>query len=165
MPKAGRALVKERTMSVAPRRRRRGRSASSLRALLPLASGWRRSSRTTWNLGLPSSTPLPPPFPSDVVRLEKANSCREVGDWEGRTEMVWTWLAGDRSIHSVAERRFATVRPPAASAGVGRMRRDGGRRRKMLDGLYTSYGGDSLSLERKLSEPPSSQVRLCSTLA
>ena len=103
-------------MSVAPQWRRTGRRASSLRALLPLASGWRRSSRTIWNLGLPVSPPLPPPFLSGGVRLEKVNSGRE-----GRTEMVWTWVAGDGSIHSVADRKLATVRPPAASAGLGRI--------------------------------------------
>ena len=40
---------------------------------------------------------------------------------EGRTEMVWTRVAGDGSIHSVEDRKLATVRRPAASAGVGRI--------------------------------------------
>jgi hypothetical protein len=106
----------ERTMSVTPQRRRMGRRASSLRALLPLASGWRRSSRTTWNLVLPLSPSLPPLFLSNIVRLEKAKSRRE-----GSTEMVWTCVAGDGSIHSVADKKLVTMRPPATSAGVGRI--------------------------------------------
>jgi hypothetical protein len=40
---------------------------------------------------------------------------------------VWTWVAGDGSIHSVEDRRLDTARPPAASTVAGRMRDGGGR--------------------------------------
>lgn len=39
---------------------------------------------------------------------------------------MWTWVAGEGSIHSVEESMLASVLPPPASAGAGRMMEIGG---------------------------------------